>query len=117
LKKDVLSLILQAEGEYDAAVRFTIKEAQQYTEARRREQAAYIEGLRQEWLAFENAESEKLEQLLTARESELMDELEQQKVRLKLCQEAKAGPISERIKEEVLSLHGDSPDGKNSTDI
>jgi len=104
MKEDILSMLLQAENDYHTAVRNAVKEAEKYVEACRKEQAAYIEGLRLDFQAYEKEESIKLEQTLSSESAAMETEAARLMKKMKDRQTEKAGRISELLKEEVLSL-------------
>jgi len=106
LNEDILSVLLQAESEYHAAVENAVENAGIYTDDCRKKQSAYIEVLKQDWDSFEKAESDKLENMLLKDEQKMEAEMEELRKRLKISQSEKADIISERLKEEVLSLYG-----------
>jgi len=99
-----LAVLLQAEDEYHIAVKGAVKEAEKYSDDRKSDQAAYIEQLKRDWHAFEQAENERLERELLAQEKNMEAEAAELRARMKLRQQEKADEISERLKEEVLSL-------------
>ena len=104
MKDDILSLLLQAETEYNTSVKAAAKGAGKYVDSRREQQAAYITGKKKEFSAFEKTESEKLEQSLIAESEKLEKEAAALKAKMRVRQEEKADRISELLKEEVLSL-------------
>ena len=104
MKEDILSLLLQAESEYQGAVKKAVKEAESYVDDRRKEQAAYIEKLKQDLHMFEKTDSEMLEQMLIAESESMEEEMIKLKEQMKIRQEEKADRISGFLKEEVLSL-------------
>jgi predicted nucleic acid-binding Zn-ribbon protein len=83
-----------------------VKAAEDYAAERRGEQNAYIEELKQNWHSFENSENEKLEKMLSEDEQRLELKTAELKDKLRISQKKKADMISERLKEEVLSLYG-----------
>ena len=101
-----MSLILQAENEYHDAIKKAVREAEKYTDDCRNRQRAYIEELNREWELLEKAEQEKLEKALLEAEKKMEKETAQTKARLKSYQEKKVDTISERLKEEVVSIYG-----------
>jgi len=106
LKEDVIHLILQAERDYNKVVKQAISEAEQYVDACKDKQSAYVQDLEHTWSVFEKAENEKLESRLLADEQRLEAELQERKRSLDLRQQEKAELISKRLKEEVLSFNG-----------
>ena len=103
-----MSLLLQAENEYHAAVRSAVSEAEKYADDCKKKQDAYIENLKQEWHSFEKSENDKRDKKLAEDEKNLEAKTAELKKRLKICQEKKADQISERLKGEVLALYGNS---------
>jgi len=106
LNEDILSLLLQTESEYHAAMKNATKEAEDYADDSKEKQNAYIEGLKQEWDLFEKAENDKLAKMLADDEVRLEAKTAELKEQLRISQKKKADLISERLKEEVLSLYG-----------
>jgi hypothetical protein len=105
-KDEVINLILQAEQNYHDAVEQAVKAAEGYAEESREKQRVFQDGVKQEWRAFEQAESERLAALLAEAEREAEAETAKMRERLKACQEEHIEALSERLKKEVLSLHG-----------
>jgi hypothetical protein len=105
-KDEVINLILQAENDYHDAVEKAVKAAEGYSEDSREKQRVFQDGVKQEWRAFEKAESERLAALLAEAEQKSETETTRMKERLKACQEEHIEVLSERLKKEVLSLHG-----------
>jgi len=101
-----LALLLQAENEYNTAVKTAVSEAENYADGCKKNQNAFIESLKQEWHLFEKSENEKFEKILDENEQNLEAKTKELKKQLKINQERKADFISERLKEEVLSLYG-----------
>jgi len=106
LNEDILYVLLQAENEYQSAMKNAVKEAEDYADGLRNKQAAYIEELKQNWHLFEASEIEKLEKRLFDDEQKLEVRAAELKEQLKISQKKKADMISERLKKEVLSLYG-----------
>jgi len=104
LKEDLLSLLLQTEDEYHSVIKDAIREAEEYVYDRRKEQAAFIEELKQDLHYFEIAGNEQLERALAGESEKLEKEAARLKKSMKTRQEEKAEWISELLKEEVLSL-------------
>jgi len=104
LNEDILSLILQAENEYHAAMKKTAEEAEGYADGRKKEQDAYIEGLKRDWHLFEESENKKLAEMFEENEKKLETEAAELKKRLIASQKKKADLISGRLKKEVISL-------------
>ena len=104
MKEDILALLLQAESEYRGAMKKAAKDAEQYADDRRSEQTAYIGEMKRHLRTFEKTESEKLEQMLAADNDRMEEEAAELKRQMKERQESLADQISERLKEEVLSL-------------
>ena len=104
LKEEVLSLLLQTESEYHNAIKKAVKSAEKYVDDSRKEQAAYIEGLKQDLYFFEKTGSEELELMLSAESEKMETEAVRLKEKMKLRQEEKADRISDSLKKEVLSL-------------
>ena len=104
MKKDILSLLLQAESEFQAALRGAVEEAEQYVDDRRSEQAAYVEELKREWHLFEQTEADELERALAAEGQRMEEEALRIKEQLRTRKEREEDRISEGLKEEVLSL-------------
>jgi len=101
-----MSMLLQAENEYHDAVKNAVKRAENYADNSKKRQAAYIEILKSDWDSFETDENAQLDKTLADDEQKLETEMEELKKHLKISQEKKADMISERLKEEVLSLYG-----------
>jgi len=101
-----MSLILKAELEYHHAVQKAVGKAEIYTDNCKKEQSSYIDDLQNEWYLFEKTENQKFKEALLKDEKELEAKLTEDKERLKSLQKNKAEEISERLKREVLSLHG-----------
>jgi len=108
LKTDVLELIIKAENDYQVTVDKAVVEAEKYVEARRNEHSEDARRIEHEWSQFEKAENKKLERALQHEKRRLEEETERAMGRLKELQSRKLDQISDRLKEEVLSLHGDS---------
>jgi len=106
LNESILSLLLQAENEYDAAIKNAVKETENYADECRKEQDAYVDGLNRDWEIFEKSETDKLDKTLAETEQNLEIKMAELKNQLKLRQEKKAELISGRLKEEVISLYG-----------
>jgi len=104
LNEDILSSLLQAESEYHSTVKNAIRDAENYVENRRKEQEAYIGGLRQELILFETAGNETLEQALLTESGKMEEEAARLKTQMKARQCGRADQISKHLKEEVLSL-------------
>ena len=104
MNEDILSLLLQAENEYHAAMKNAVKESEYDEDDRKQKQRAYIGDLTREWQSFENSENEKLAKTLADDERRLEAETADLKKRLQNAQQKKAELISERLKKEVLSL-------------
>ena len=104
MEQDILSVLLQAESEYDSVIKHAVKEAENYVESRRNEQTAEIEELKRKLVAFEMTENEALEQTLIDEGEKMETEAARLKEQMKIRQEEKADRISELLKEEVLSL-------------
>jgi mannose/cellobiose epimerase-like protein (N-acyl-D-glucosamine 2-epimerase family) len=105
-KDDVIYLILQAEKDYHDAVEKAVAAAESYAGESREKQRLFQDGLKQEWKAFEQAETAKLTEMLAEAERKAEEESAQMKERLKACQEAHIETLSERLKKEVLTLDG-----------
>ena len=108
MKTNALELIIKAESDYQDTVDNAVREAEKYVDDLRRKQAAYAQHLELEWDLFEKAENRKLERTLRQDKQQLEEETERAMGRLKELQSRKLDLISDRLKEEVLSLHGDS---------
>lgn len=104
MKDDILSLLLQAENEYQRAMKAAVEDAEKYADDRRQEQTAYVGELKRDLSHFEKTESEKLEQELTAQSAEMEKEAVRLKEQMRTIQQEKADQISERLREEVLFL-------------
>ena len=101
-----MNLILKAEQEYHHSVQKAVDKAELYTDNCKKEQSSYIDDLQNEWYLFEKTENQKFEEALLKDEKELEIKLTGDKERLKSLQKIKVEEISERLKREVLSLHG-----------
>ena len=108
MKTNVLELIIKAEHDYRDTVDNAVTEAEKYVDERRKAQSDHIMGLEYDWRAFERAENEKLEEALLNDKRLLEEETEKTMEQLKELQSRKLDSISDRLKEEVLSLHGNS---------
>jgi hypothetical protein len=117
LKDDILSLIRQAEKEYSTAVKSAVDEAEEYVVECRKILDSRIEDLKREWYLFAKTENEKFLNMLSEEEQKMEQETREMKERLKKLQISKADLISSRIKEEVLSLYGNSKDGEADADL
>jgi len=106
LREDIISLIIHAEHDYHDGVKKAIAEAEAYADERKKKQIVYVDWQKREWERFEKSENAKLEKKLAAAEQRLEKETAEMKNRLKTAQEKKVNQISERLKEEVLSLYG-----------
>jgi len=106
LSEDILSLLLQAENEYHAAMENAVKDAENYADDCKKKQAAYIEDLKQDWHLFEKSENDRLDKMLDEKEQDLETKMAELKEQLKISQQKKADLISERLKEEVIFLYG-----------
>ena len=106
MNEDILSALLQAENEYKLIIENAARRGEEYAAGCRQTQSAYIESLNLEWDSFEKSEGEKLKNTLREDEQKMESDAKNLKERLKSGQTAKAGIISERLKEEVLALYG-----------
>ena len=106
MNEDILTLFLQAENEYHNAIKNAAQKGGDYADDSKAQQNVYIEKLKHDWYLFEKTETEKLSKMLFDDEQRLEAETAESKKRLKINQKKKADLISERLKEEVLSLHG-----------
>ncbi|MCL2814761.1 MAG: hypothetical protein FWD23_09195 [Oscillospiraceae bacterium] len=104
MNEDILSLLLQAENEYHAAMENAAKEAEVYEQDNEKNQAGYIDELKREWDLFEKSENRKLAQMIADEEQKSEKKAAEQKNQLKESQKKKAEIISERLKKEVLSF-------------
>lgn len=107
MTENILSPVLQAEKEYQCAVRDAVRDAKKYASNCEKKQNAYLEDLKQEWRLFEQDERDNFEEQLSENEKALEADLAERRERLRRLQEKKAAQISDRLKEEVLSLYGD----------
>lgn len=98
-----MTLFLQTESEYHSAVKAAVKEAEGYVEKCRKEQAAFVENLKQKLLYFEQTQSDMLEQTLKIESGIMEEEAVGRKEQMRRRQEEKADEISQLLKEEVLS--------------
>ena len=105
LKEDIISLILQAEKEYHNTMKKVVTEAEKYADDCKKKQSAYIDNMQEEWYSFEKAENDKFKKALYEDEQKMDIEMAKSKEQLKIRQEKKAELISDRLKEEVLSLY------------
>jgi peptidoglycan hydrolase CwlO-like protein len=103
---DALGLILQAEREYYIAIDKAVIEGKRYVDERKLKQEEHIKKEKNEWNLFEVSENEKLQSKLAKEEQRIEELLSELKDELKEMQEKKADIISTRLKEEVLSIHG-----------
>jgi len=108
LNEDILSALLQAEGDYYAALKNAAQKSGEYAAKCKREQSDFIDSLARGWDAFEKAENDKLKDTLAADERRMEEETKNLKERLRDRQRERADTISERLKEEVLALYGSS---------
>ena len=106
MNDDILSLLLQAENEYLEALKIAAKKASEYAVNSKEKQNDYIKKLEQEWRSFEKSENNKLAETLAETERRLEMKTAEFKKQLQDSQKQKAGLISDRLKEEVLSLYG-----------
>jgi F0F1-type ATP synthase membrane subunit b/b' len=106
LNEAVISSLLGAEDAYHAAVKKAMTDAENYANESKKAQRAYLEALKQEWELFEKTELKNLKIRLAEAEQKAEEETARIKERLKAEQEKKADMISDRLKEEVLSLPG-----------
>jgi len=104
LKEDILALLLQTENDYRDAIKAAVEEGEQYVAGRRKEQESLINKLRADFRDYEESESEKLERTLLEECDRMENEAVRFKIEMKRRQEEKADQISQRLKEEVLSL-------------
>ena len=102
--EDILNLILQAEKEYQTIMKNSVIDAGQYVDEGKAKQDAYFEELKRDWYLFAKGESQKYLKMLYEDEKRMETEIAELKEQYKLCQKKKADSISERLKEEVLSL-------------
>ena len=105
LKEDIINLILQAEKEYHNKLKKAVTEAEKYADDCKKKQGAIIDEMQEEWYSFEKAENEKLKNALYEDEQKMEIEMAKSKEQLKIRQIKKADLISDRLKEEVLSLY------------
>ena len=108
MKTNVLELIIKAENDYQDTVNKAVSEAEKYVDDQRNEQSANARRLEHEWTLFVKSENMKLERALQNDKQQLEEETERAMEQLKELQSRKLESISDRLKEEVLSLHGDS---------
>ena len=108
MKEDVISEILRAENDYNYALSSAVKEAEQYAAEARAQQSAWQDKLRQDFRHFEKAERDRFEETLSESMRKMDEENTAAKELMRTRQQKKAGEISDRLKEEVLSLYGDS---------
>jgi len=107
LNDGIISLILRAESEYRDAVRGADIKAEDYADECAQKQDAYLNRMRREWAVFEKEENENLQKRLLETEQKTERDTAELKERLRACQSEKAEAISERLKREVLAVHGD----------
>jgi hypothetical protein len=108
MKDNILNLILVAERDYLDALDKARLNGERYVDERRKAQDEFLEELKQEWLSFEKAEDERLQKMFVDEQRRMEAETVEQKKELKRLQEVIADTISQRLKEEVLSIYGDS---------
>lgn len=106
MNEKIMSLILQSENEYIEAVKRADAEAEIYAKDCLNRQTAKFIKLKQEWERFEKDENKNLKDMLSEAEQRIEKETAKMKERLKVRQQEKADIISERLKEEVLSIYG-----------
>ena len=104
MKEDILALLLQSEKEYRSAVKTAVADGEKYVAGRRKEQESQVSRLKTDFRAYEESESENLEQTLLDESGSMEREAAGLKMKMKQRQEEKAELISLRLKEEVLSL-------------
>ena len=108
LKENILNLILQAEKEYHDALNKAMREGEKYVDDCKRKQDAFVEQLKRKWYLFEKTENENFQKKLLDEEQRMEAITTEKKDDLKNRQQLKADIISQRLKEEVLSLYGNS---------
>ena len=108
MNEDIISVILQAEKEYHDIMHNVMKLAETYEEDSKKKQTAFIDTLKQNWIKFEASENEKLINTLAENEKALEIKMADLKNHLNMRQKKMADLISERLKEEVVSLYGNS---------
>ena len=107
MKDEIITLILQAEREYHDAVKNAVNEAENYANESKMRQDADLEAMESEWRRSEEAENDKFQKSLHEDERKMIAEMAQKMEQLRKSQKEKMDSISERLKEEVLSLYGD----------
>jgi hypothetical protein len=105
---NAIHFILQAEKDYHDALEKAVTAAESYAEESREKQRLFLDGLKQEWKDFENKESAKLTEMLAEAERKSEEETAQMRERLQARQAEHAESLSDRLKKEVLGLHGNS---------
>ena len=103
-KMDILTLVLQAEREYQSSMKSAVKDTEHYVDEGKMKQDAYFEELKRDWYLFAKGESQKYVEMLAEDEKRMEAEIAKSKEWYRKCQKEKADAISERLKEEVLSL-------------
>jgi hypothetical protein len=117
VKEDILTLIMKAEKDYNKSVDKAMADAKLYVDGKRKIQNDHVEELKREWYLYAKSENEKFLDMLLEKEREIDNESDTRKAELRAMQLEKAEAISERIKEEVLSLYGNCKNGKTGVDI
>jgi hypothetical protein len=117
LNENILSALLKAENDYQAALKNAAKKADDYSVEQIKKREEYLENMKRDWLAFEKTENEKFERTLFEDGQKMEAEASEQKKQLKINQQKKADAISERLKEEVLSLYGDCQNGETRAEL
>ena len=108
MKDNILNLILEAERDYLDALDNARLNGEGYVDERRKAQEEFLEKLKQEWLLFEKAEGDRLQKMFDDEERKMEAITVEKKEELRKLQEIMADTISQRLKEEVLSIYGDS---------
>ena len=107
MNNEIMSLILQAEKEYQESMKKAVREAEVYSDECSDKRSSYIDELEREWELFKKSEDDRFKYKLAEDEEMMEAKKTEMKGRLRARQEAKADMISERLKKEVLSLYGD----------
>ena len=105
--EDIIASILLVENEYQQAIESAQNKAQLLISERRKMQAEHLEQMRLEWEKFEQEQALQLTQMLSEQEKRMDEEAFELRGRLRKKQQEVAEIISERLKQEVLSAHGD----------
>ena len=104
--ENVIGRVLRAENDYQIAINSAVEEAERHAEESKKKQSAHLDMLRNSFREFEAEQHDLFEKTLYEGMRKMDEENAVLKEQLKNCQVRKAELISNRLKKEVLELHG-----------